>query len=94
MLNLEYHFEGSIKNVTANGSPRLVVDLHGSGPVGAIDVDWLGGNIFWTLPEEGRIDYVAVDGLGHRVFKAGLTGLTRLAVNSENRCVWCSAGAV
>ena len=68
-------------------NPAMVVNLTGHGPVGGMDVDWLGGNLFWTLPQEGRIDYVSVDGLGHRVFKSGLDGLTMLAVNSENRCV-------
>ena len=68
-------------------NPAMVVNLTGHGPVGGMDVDWLGGNLFWTLPQEGRIDYVSVDGLGHRVFKSGLDNLTTLAVNSENRCV-------
>ena len=84
-VSMEYHFEQMhVVNAT---SPRLLVNLTGHGPVGGMSVDWLGGNVFWTLPEEARIDYMAVDGLGHRVFKSGLAGLTRLAVASENRCV-------
>lgn len=94
-VSMEYHFEQT-KNVVTATSPDLVVNLTGHGPVGGMDVDWLGGNVFWTLPGEARIDYMAVDGMGHRVFKSGLAGLTRLAVDSENRCVgvelWCGGG--
>ena len=84
-VSMEYHFEPG--NVVTATSPRLLVNLTGHGPVGGMSMDWLGGNVFWTLPEKARIDYMAVDGLGHRVFKSGLAGLTRLAVASENRCV-------
>lgn len=86
-VTMEYHFDQKMNVVSTSSPPQVVVDLAGRGTVGGMGVDWLGGNLFWTLPLEGRIDYVSVDGLGHRVFKSGLAGLTRLAVNSENRCV-------
>jgi hypothetical protein len=89
---VEYFLNRTTDIISVTGKPQLVVPLQLSN-VGDIAVDWLEGNVYWTLPQEGRLDYASVKNGGHRVLVSGLDHPTKLTVDAENRTLyWVSGG--